>query len=92
MRRSSRDDSGVACLWYSLDGGVWTQVTYPGPAGVPLSISGLGAHTLCYYAVDTAGNSQAGYNVIAVTITSGGSHINAKLAHRHRQPHVRRRR
>jgi alpha-tubulin suppressor-like RCC1 family protein len=85
-------DSGVACLWYSLDGGVWTQVTYPGPAGVPLSISGLGAHTLCYYAVDTAGNSQAGYNVIAVTITSGGSHINAKLAHRHRQPHVRRRR
>jgi len=85
-------DSGVACLWYSLDGGAWTQVTYPGPAGVPLTITGLGAHTLCYYAVDAAGNSQAGYNVIAVTVTSGGSHINAKLAHRHRQPHVRRRR
>ena len=42
--------------------------------------------------VDVAGNSQAGYNVIAVTVSSGGSHINAKLAHHHRPPHVRRRR
>ena len=30
-------DSGVACLWYSLDGGAWQQAVYPGPAGVPLT-------------------------------------------------------
>jgi hypothetical protein len=59
---------------------------------VPLAIGGAGVHTLRYYAVDVAGNSQAGYNVIAVTVTSGGSGIHAKPAHRHPQPRVSRRR
>jgi hypothetical protein len=69
---ASDPDSGVACVWYSLDGGAWQQAVYPGPAGVPLTIAGLGTHTLCYYAVDVAGNPQAGYRVATVTNTAGG--------------------
>ncbi len=67
--------SGVAFVWYSLDGGDWTQVAYPsspepGYLGVPVSISGDGLHTLRYYAVDGVGNPQVGYRVCAVTIQS----------------------
>ena len=67
--------SGVAFIWYSLDGGDWTQVAYPsspepGYLGVPVTISGDGLHTLRYYAVDGAGNPQVGYRVCAVTIQS----------------------
>ncbi len=61
-------DSGVASVWYALDGGQWSQVAYPGGVGVPVSVSGLGVHTLCYYAVDSVGNRQAGYRVCAVAI------------------------
>ncbi len=73
--------SGVAFIWYSLDGGTWTQVAYPGGVGVPVAISGNGAHTLCYYAVDGAGNLQAGFSVCSVTIQSGGS-APLRLLHR----------
>jgi hypothetical protein len=61
-------DSGVAWVWYWRDGGQWTQVAYPGGVGVPVSVSGLGVHTLCYYAVDNVGNREVGYRVCAVTI------------------------
>ena len=44
--------SGVAFIRYSLDGGTSTQVAYPGGLGVSVAVSGNGAHTLCYYAVE----------------------------------------
>ena len=84
-------DSGVAFIWYSLDGGGWVQAAYPSAGGVAVSIAGLGGHTLLYYAVDVAGNPQAGFKRATVTISAGGSatlkHI---LAARHRAPRVRR--
>jgi hypothetical protein len=61
--------SGVASIWYSLDGASWTQVAYPGGSGAPITVAGAGSHTLCYYAVDAAGNVQVGYNVCLVTVT-----------------------
>ena len=61
--------SGVASLWYSLDGGAWTQAAYPGDPGLAVTVSGVGAHTLSYYAIDGVGNQQAGYNVNLVTVT-----------------------
>ncbi len=60
--------SGAASVWWRLDGGQWTQAAYPGAAGLPVSVSGLGLHTLCYYATDIAGNREVGYRVCAVTI------------------------
>ncbi|MGZ4198722.1 MAG: hypothetical protein ACXVP1_00890, partial [Thermoleophilia bacterium] len=57
-----------ASIWWRLDGVQWTQAAYPGAAGLPVSISGLGLHTLCYYATDIAGNRGVGYRVCAVTI------------------------
>ena len=83
-------DSGVACLWYSLDGGAWQRAVYPGPAGVPVTIAGLGTHTLCYYAVDVAGNPQAGYRVATVTNTAAGSTLRPAVARHHRVPRIRR--
>ena len=80
-------DSGVASVWYSLDGGAWQQAVYPGPAGVPLTIAGLGAHTLCYYAVDVAGNAQTGYRVAVVTVSSDGASLRRAIAHRAGLPH-----
>jgi alpha-tubulin suppressor-like RCC1 family protein len=65
--------SGVAAIGYSLDGGVWTEAAYSGDPGVPVSVSGVGAHTLRYYAVDGIGNMQAGYRDCLVTISSGGA-------------------
>jgi hypothetical protein len=82
--------SGVNCIWYSLDGGAWTQVSYPSSGGVAVSVSGSGDHTLCYYAVDNAGNPQAGYNVAMVTV-SAGTTLKARLAGVHRHPLERRR-
>ena len=60
--------SGVATIVYSLDGGGWTSVAYPGGAGVPVVVAGAGTHTLRYYAVDGAGNSQTGYRVCVVPV------------------------
>ncbi|HMK93700.1 MAG TPA: lectin like domain-containing protein, partial [Thermoleophilia bacterium] len=60
--------SGVASIWYSLDGDGWTQVAYPGGTGVAVSVPGSGLHTLLYYAVDGAGNSQLGYRVCVVPV------------------------
>ena len=65
-------DSGVASIWYSLDGGAWVQASYPSAGGVAVSIAGVGIHTLLYYAVDAAGNPQAGFNVATVTISASG--------------------
>ena len=65
-------NSGVASIWYSLDGATWTQAAYPGGSGVPVTVSGVGPHTLCYYAIDAAGNAQVGYNASLVTITASG--------------------
>ena len=63
----------MASICYSLDGAAWTQVAYPGGDGYGLTVAGLGAHTLRYYAVDGAGNTQVGYDVSLVTVTSGGA-------------------
>ena len=83
-------DSGVACLWYSLDGSAWQQAVYPGPAGVPLTIAGLGAHTLRYYAVDVAGNSQVGYRVATVTVSASGATLRQATVRHRLVPHARR--
>jgi cytochrome c len=83
--------SGVNCIWYSLDGGAWTRLSYPSSGGVAVSVSGLGDHTLCYYAVDNAGNPQAGYNVAMVTVSAAGTIPKARLAGVHRHSLVRRR-
>ena len=80
-------DSGVNCIWYSLDGGHWIQVSYPNSGGVPVSVAGAGDHTLCYYAVDNAGNSQAGYNVATVTVAAADGKPGSQLAGHHVQPH-----
>ena len=87
---ASDPDSGVACLWYSLDGGAWQRAVYPGPAGVPVTIAGLGAHTLCYYAVDVVGNLQAGYRVATVTNTAAGPTLVPAVARHHRVPRITR--
>jgi len=82
-------DSGVAYIWYSLDGGAWIQAAYPSAGGVAVSIAGLGVHTLLYYAVDVAGNSQAGFKVATVTISASGSATPKQvLASRHRMLRV----
>jgi len=80
----------VACLWYSLDGSAWQRAVYPGPAGVPLIVAGLGTHTLRYQAVDVAGNPQAGYRVATVTNTAGGPTLRPAVARHHRVPRIRR--
>ncbi len=82
-------DSGVSSIWYALDDGDWTQAVYPGADGVTVSVSGPGAHTLSYYAVDNAGNAQSGFNVVAVTVPAGDSSITAKLAGPHRRSPIR---
>ena len=74
--------SGVASIWYCLDGGAWTQVAYPGPGGVPVTVTGDGSHTICYYAVDNAGNVESGYRICNTTIDSTGAPTRAALNHR----------
>ena len=73
-----------------MDGGDWQQAVYPGPAGVQLTIAGLGDHTLRYHAVDVAGNPQAGYRVATVTNTAAGSTLRPAVARHHRVPRIRR--
>ena len=46
--------SGVAATFYTLDGG--TRQTYT--AGSPITTSGVGSHTLTFYSVDVAGNTE----------------------------------
>ncbi len=80
-------DSGVACIWYSLDAGAWVRAAYPSAGGVTVSVTGLGLHTLLYYAVDVAGNPQAGYDVATVTVSARGRiRAGQALAVRHREP------
>jgi FG-GAP-like repeat len=74
--------SGVAFVRYSLDGGVWTQVAYPGLDGVPVTVTGDGGHTLRYCAVDNAGNIESGYRTCTVTIDSAGAPTYVALGHR----------
>ncbi len=45
-----------------------------------MTVSGVGAHTLSYYAVDGAGNTQAGYSVRLVTIAADGQSATLKAA------------
>jgi len=61
--------SGVAAVWYSLDGAGWVAAAYPGGSGLPVHVAGAGAHTLRYYAVDAAGNAQVGFRVCLVTVS-----------------------
>jgi FG-GAP-like repeat len=61
--------SGVAQTWYQVDGGSWTQgtsVLVPAPAGH----GDDGLHTIRYYSVDYAGNSEAAYRVCTVRIAT----------------------
>jgi len=61
--------SGVAQTWYQVDGGAWQQ-------GTSVLIQALaahandGLHTIRYYSVDNAGNTEAGYRVCTVLIAT----------------------
>jgi hypothetical protein len=46
------NESGVFGIWYRLDAGDWTEYT------MPFLITTDGVHTMLYYAVDRAGNTQ----------------------------------
>jgi hypothetical protein len=61
--------SGVAQTWYQVDGGPWLQ----GAAVViaaPADHTNDGGHTIKYFSVDNAGNSEAGYRVCSVVIAT----------------------
>src|SRR4051794_17305658 len=58
--------SGVAATYYTLDGG--TQQTYGGP----FTVDTAGSHTLTFYSVDWAGNTEP-LNVLAFGIYFPGS-------------------
>ncbi len=61
--------SGVAQTWYQVDNGAWTlgtAVLIPAPAGH----ANDGLHTIRYYSVDNAGNSEASYRVCSVLIAT----------------------
>ena len=61
--------SGVGQTWYQLDGGAWQQ-------GASVLVQALaahandGLHTIRYYSVDNAGNTEAGYRVCTVRIAT----------------------
>lgn len=59
--------SGIAQVWYSVDGADWTQGTSPVIAAPP-GHSNDGLHTISYYSVDNAGNYEVGFKVCWVTI------------------------
>lgn len=48
--------SGVAAIYYRLDGG---PETASAGSVLPMSVTGIGSHTISYRAVDNAGNSSA---------------------------------
>jgi len=56
--------STINGLWYRLDGGSWVK----GASGVVVSTMAVGAHTLDYYAVDAASNTE-GVHTANFTIT-----------------------
>ena len=66
--------SGVAKVLYKLDSGAWT--TYK----TPFNVSALGNHTISYYAVDVAGNTEstqtATFSVLGGTTTALASSLN----------------
>ena len=55
--------SGVASIFYSVDGGALQTYTSP------FNVSGVGNHTVNYYATDTAGNSESS-KTFNLTITN----------------------
>ncbi|MBV9851943.1 MAG: RICIN domain-containing protein [Armatimonadetes bacterium] len=57
--------SGVAATYYTLDGGA--QQTYT--AGTPVTITGVGNHTLSYYSTDIAGNTELTHT-LTITLTA----------------------
>ena len=61
--------SGVAQTWYQVDSGAWqpgTSVLIPALA----AHGNDGLHTIRYYSVDYAGNTEAGYRVCTVRIVT----------------------
>jgi hypothetical protein len=61
--------SGVGQTWYQVDGAAWQQ-------GTSVLVQALaahandGLHTIRYYSVDNAGNTEAGYRVCTVLIAT----------------------
>jgi hypothetical protein len=69
VQLSAVDDvSGVAAIYYELDG---TQYTY----NRPFVIEGDGEHTLCYWAVDNEGNVEAKQCVAPFMIDETGPNV-----------------
>jgi murein peptide amidase A len=74
---ASDDDSGVAATWAAIDGGQMREVG--GPAGASIDVpapadhSFDGVHTLSYYSVDVAGNSEDAQTVEVKVDTTGPS-------------------
>ncbi|MGC4747396.1 OmpL47-type beta-barrel domain-containing protein [Micromonospora sp. DT201] len=59
------DDSGVASIEYALDSGGWTAYTGP------VSVRTVGAHTLRYRAIDTAGNASTEQSTTFTVVADG---------------------
>jgi len=72
---SATDDlSGVQATYYQLDGGTNTVYT------APLVVTGLGNHTVTYYSVDYAGNTETkksvSFSIVGFTTTTVTSSAN----------------
>lgn len=66
---TAKDDtggSGVAATYHILDGGTQS-------AGTTAPISGAGAHTLEFWSVDVAGNTETPHNTIDITLGAAAS-------------------
>ena len=61
--------SGVGQTWYQVDGGPW-QTGNTVVVLAPVSHCNDGLHTISYYSIDNAGNTEAGYKVCAVNIAT----------------------
>jgi len=67
------DLTGVADIFYELDG---VQYTYTGP----FMITGDGLHTLCYWAVDNEGNTEAKRCIPPFKIDESGPSVTITIA------------
>jgi endo-1,4-beta-xylanase len=61
--------SGVGQTWYQVDGGPW-QTGNTVVVLAPVSHCNDGLHTISYYSIDNAGNTEAGYKVCTVNIAT----------------------
>lgn len=61
--------SGVGQTWYQVGGGAWVLGNTV-PVSAPANHGNDGLHTIRYYSIDNAGNTEAGYKVCVVNIAT----------------------